>query len=388
MLDYSLTDRANPAIRTMILALLATAVASLGPVLHIAGRESIGLPAALLAHLPLIDKALPGRFMAFAFLDLALLIALYLSTPPHGMRKSILAILCIGSLIPNLGGRWWISKADIPSFFAHGSFRRYLRKDEITLILPYGRHDRNSMLWQTQTGMYYRMVGGSLGRTTAEFWGWPAGRALYNGEPSFDFAAQLKFFLGAHHVETIIVAGKARERWPAWLGSLHLTGSSVDDVILYRVPREVRDRYSAMTAEEAAKSEITGAFTAMVMAADAYWARGLPLDRLTPWEAARLNLLTLPPTTTGADPKNPKVWQDLWLWQDGEAMVGIGIFCDYADLRRVIDRYGRAAKEVFFPYPEMFRASISADTRGWLLMRFDRQGLDLDVMLAASPGKP
>ena len=142
----------------MLLALALIALASLGPWLHIAGNPTIALPWLVAMRLPLLDKALPARFMMFAFLDAGLITAIYLAGSPHRTRKWILALLAVVSLTPNLPAGWWFSKLDTPRFFAEGAFRRYLARDEITLILPYGR-EGNSMLWQAQAGMYFRMAG-------------------------------------------------------------------------------------------------------------------------------------------------------------------------------------------------------------------------------------
>ena len=374
VVDYGLNNCDKPLVRLMVLALIIIALASMGPTLHVAGTQRFALPWAVFTRLPIINQALPGRFMMFAFLDLALITACYLSTAPHPMRKWILAALSVASIVPNLSAGWWFSKADTPRFFSAGSFRHELQKDEITLVLPYGS-EGNSMLWQAQTTMYFRMAGGFLGRIPPEFQRWPIMSSLYSGEPSFDFAQQFNFFLAAHDVKTIIVAADARQRWPALLAPLHLTGRTVDDVLLYRVPSDLRAAYAAITVHEAATSAATDAFEAMVTAANGYWAKGLPLAKLTPWEAARLGLLALPPSSAGPVPEAPQWWRNVWLGTLGGSTVSVGVTGQYQDLAPVIERFGPAAKEIFFPFPERLQAPTAADRDGQLLMTFDREGL-------------
>lgn len=101
-IDYGWANRGKPLARLMIAALVVFVLASLGPILHVAGAESITLPWVILNRLPIIDKMLTGRFMMFAYLDLALIAAIYLSTAPHPMRKWVLAALSVVSLLPNL----------------------------------------------------------------------------------------------------------------------------------------------------------------------------------------------------------------------------------------------------------------------------------------------
>jgi hypothetical protein len=108
-IDHGWTNRDTPPARLMILALIGFAIASLGPILHIGGSQSIPLPWALINRLPILDKMLTGGFMMFAFLDLAVITAIYLSAAPHSMRKWLLATLSIISLFPNLPVGWWIS---------------------------------------------------------------------------------------------------------------------------------------------------------------------------------------------------------------------------------------------------------------------------------------
>jgi hypothetical protein len=55
--------------RLLGLMLMVTAVASMGPRLHVAGRSYFKLPWSLLHHAPLIDQALPLRFTVYLFPD-------------------------------------------------------------------------------------------------------------------------------------------------------------------------------------------------------------------------------------------------------------------------------------------------------------------------------
>jgi hypothetical protein len=365
----------KPQARLAIVALVIIALASLGPRLHVMGATTVRMPWAAMVRLPIIDKALPGRFMMFAFLDIALIAAVYLATPPRRPWKWVLAVLSILSLAPNLPAGWWFSKAHTPRFFAEGAFRRHLERGEVTLLLPYGLRG-NSMLWQARTGMYFRMAGGFLGLTPPAFLRWPVLNSLYSGEPCFDFARQLEFFLAAHRVRTIVVAQDARRNWPRLLAPLGIVPHAVDDVLLYPIPPLMIKAYGGVSAHQAATKVNRAAFAAMVTAADKYLARGLPPNKLTPWEAARLDILPLPPSDSGPVPGAPQWWQDLWLGTFGDSTIGIGVSGDYADIRSLIDNYGPTASTVFFPFPKKFRGPPSADTAGQLLMTFDHAGLE------------
>ena len=128
-IDYGLAEWRSSQARVILVALGLVALASLGPRLHIAGTPTIQLPWAIATGLPLLDKALPSRFMMFAFLDLGLIIAIYISTSAHRIRKWCLALLSVLCLIPNLPAGLWFARLETPRFFADGSFKRYLKKE-------------------------------------------------------------------------------------------------------------------------------------------------------------------------------------------------------------------------------------------------------------------
>ena len=57
-----------PGGRFLVHLLAVICVLAMGPRLEFAGRFVIGLPGSALARLPLLDKALPARFMLYAYL--------------------------------------------------------------------------------------------------------------------------------------------------------------------------------------------------------------------------------------------------------------------------------------------------------------------------------
>jgi hypothetical protein len=69
----------EPFARMMIDALAIIAVVSLGPILHVMGRNLAGMPGAILTNLPLMSKATPARFAMYAFLILAVISSIWLN---------------------------------------------------------------------------------------------------------------------------------------------------------------------------------------------------------------------------------------------------------------------------------------------------------------------
>jgi hypothetical protein len=190
-------------------------IASLGPKLLLAGKAHGPMPWALLMHLPLLDKPLPGRFMMYAFLLLGLIAALWLKEGRAWRWLVFLSGMVL--LMPNWAyHRWWTTQEDLPAFFSQGMYRHYLAPHDVVLILPFS-YMGSGMLWQAETGMYFTMAGGYLGPAPAETLKWPAlYQLLIAGRDSQEGRAQLADFLAAHDVKAIIVATLFWPRVPNW----------------------------------------------------------------------------------------------------------------------------------------------------------------------------
>jgi len=70
----------------------------------------------------------------------------------------------------------------------------------------------------------------------------------------------------------------------------------------------------------------------------------------------------------------------------GDSAVSIGVPGSYEDLIPVIDRYGPAASQIFFPFPEKLQTAMRPDRVGELRMTFDRRGLGRAVLMTGPQG--
>ncbi len=217
----------------LLLSLGLVWLASLGPILHIAGTPTIPLPWSLAAKAPLIDQALPCRFSLFVFLIAAVMASIYLSDKYLNptLRLSI-AALCIVFLLPSK--RPPVSQTDIPLFFTRGTYRHYLAKNDTVLVLPYGVKSR-SLLWQAYTDMYFRLVVARFGVVPPGFTDWSLLNGFESGSVGPDFSDELKAFLAANHVNRIIIDKRSPGSWPELLSSLGIKPIEVDDLMLYNM---------------------------------------------------------------------------------------------------------------------------------------------------------
>lgn len=361
-------------IRTRLLTWFTAIVmlASLGPRLHVAGIELVGLPWKLIQHLPLINNALPGRFPMYAFLALAIVAALWLASDAltRGAKLAGIAALAI-FLVPNLSASFWVAPVDLPAFFTDGYFRRYLTPGETVMILPYGAGGP-SMLWQAQSAMYFRMAGGWTSIMPREFQSWPIVNALLYRSYIPGFTEQLMAFLAHHEVSTIIIADRERPLWEPLLAPLHRTPIEAGGVVLYRFAPADLAPWRQVTALEMERRCDAARFDALLIAARKYLAGGGDLDRLSPRRAESLSLLPAHSTNQAAI----RTSNGLYLGALDGGLVGVGVVGSIEALRPVIAKYRGDAARIYFPYPREFTDPPHGDTfMRQLVIAFDRDGL-------------
>ena len=186
-------------------SLIIILVLSLGGELVVGGvRTPIVLPWRM-AAVSVLKNAAPVRFVAYAFLILAMMTSSWLSNlsikPP--LKLAIGAVI-FAFLLPNPSAAFWVQPARTPAFFADGSYRDNLSRDEIVLILPFWPRN-DSMRWQAETHMYFRMAQGA-GPWPAEFRDWPIMDAFYQRSWMPDAPEQFKAYVIAHRVAAVIIA--------------------------------------------------------------------------------------------------------------------------------------------------------------------------------------
>ena len=100
------------------------------------------------------------------------------------------------------------------------------------------------MLWQVETGMYFRMAGGYVTvRPPEAFRSWPILSTLYAAHPDPNAEEDLKAFVGANRVHAIIVADTSSELDP-FFRVFDRNPARVGGVTLYRVPARILSEYA------------------------------------------------------------------------------------------------------------------------------------------------
>jgi hypothetical protein len=400
----------EPVGRTLIELLVIVCLLALGARVVIAGHPTIAAPWMVLLRFPLMNKVVPVRLMVYAFLALAVIVAMWLSS--DAARPSLrwgLGLALLPFMLPNLSASFWRVPFVIPPFFSTGLYRQYLRPGENVMVLPnpiYG----DGIQWQIATGMYFRLAGGYIGISPLappEYARWPIMAGLYDVAGVPDAGEQLKVLLAHEQVAAIIVSPLKYRfveqfggHWTSatWLhtalteperaslrdllSTLGVQPLQVGGVTLYRIPPERLAPYLHVTALEMQERCARARFEVLLGAAEKYFAGGGDLESLDSHKAQAL----------GAAPQwfggpafptlNPnKIFQVQWAlgqWHPGR--VAIGVEGSYEALRPLIAQYGPDSTDIHFPFPQRLAAHPSTMFYGdsapaLMVMEFTRAGL-------------
>jgi hypothetical protein len=225
--------------RMLALAAAVSFVGALGSHLHVAGLETVALPFALVRRMPVIDLLAPSRLVMYTALALAIGMAAWLAAGQTGTRGALLrwSVFAVAAamVLPNIGSGLWGEAPSNPRFFRSALYRRHLRPGESVLVLPYAAQDL-SMLWQAETGFYFRMPEGYLSNEVPKPWvGEPIVHELESGKPVNP--AALAGFLETNEVGAVIVddSPDLHNSYAGQLAALGLRGESTGGVTIFNL---------------------------------------------------------------------------------------------------------------------------------------------------------
>ena len=402
VVSYARNHWRDSRARLLVNLLIVICVASLGSALSIGSRRPLPMPWAIVAHLPLMDKALPARFSIYGFLILGIILSLWLSE--RAVRKSLRVVAACGVILftlPNLSSAFWTTPIDTPSFFTTGECKRYIASGDNVLILPYGEVG-NSNIWQATTGMYFRMAGGYLGQPpipTEYLPFFPIVYDLYNLADSPFAGELLKMLLAQKQVNAVVVADDGVHLWrnkaapgPQFPGATPLDSDErtpiqslvamlgvapihTGGVSFYRVPLEQMEPYRHLDPGALGARIVAIQLDALIHAAEQYISGGHRLSDLNPVAAQRLGLL--PPrwiSGVGIFDTHAPIQNGLILTSIANGDVLVGVIGTREILDSLAESFRPSAKQVEIS-PLMQTAAWAESTRWILLLAYDRAGL-------------
>ncbi len=333
----------------LTLLFITIVVAAMGPTLHVAGHEGLPMPWAIFQRLPLIENILPVRFMMYAFLVLAIMASMWFAeSAARPLTKCAAAIVLLLSIAPNPRASFWVSKLEIPPFFADGNYTKELSPGEIIFPLPWGQKG-NSMYWQLKSDMYFRMAGGWTGFAPFEFTRMPVANYFYGGIDLPESGEQLKAYIARFGVQAVI-ADPQEEHFDSFkrtLDALGVMGLNEKGVWLYKIPGDSFSTYAKLPAAQVEARADASRFDAILEAAGKYLADGHDLSKLSPLELKRLDLLPRDWMVDAA----PDAYRDWQIAPASGGQVGIIVVGSYEGVRPLIKRYRAIASEIDYPAP-------------------------------------
>jgi len=369
-------------------------ICALGPTLVFRGDATrIRLPWALF-QVPVLNNAGSGRFMVYAFLGLAVVAALWLSDQRWSRTMRVgLGAVTIVSLLPNLSASFWVTPAERVPFFTTGVYRQYLWRDETVLILPYGMRGE-SMYWQAQTHMYFRMAQGGS-HAPADFDIWPILSAFERQSYVPNASDQFRAFLENHGVNTVIVTDAVYERWRPLLATLKVDSIAVAGIHLYRLPARTSD--ASMPTLLAMRTDFdTHRFERVITGVQNYLAHGGSIDRLSASASVELGIIPSdgligPPEPYSflRDPdqnwfRSPKFQYGIGLFAVGRDQVAIGEVAWAPAVTALVTTYRPLANFAEIDLPNDSASGSSSYELGRFVMVFDRDRLASAAKLASS----
>lgn len=214
---------------------LAGIVLSIGPRLHILGERNLWMPGFIVGQVPLLQHAVPVRWVMYAWMALAVIVAIWLAeASSRGWWRYALVALGIVMVLPSQHSTRDVAPVyhetlGTSPFFSDGAFRESIGPETIVLAIP--RAVGDEMLWQVRSGMAFRLASAYIGPTKPK----NGLGNLSQEEPPPDAEA----FVAALHdsqVEVIVADWPMSDEWRSFLeGTSGSTAVVVGDIAMFRV---------------------------------------------------------------------------------------------------------------------------------------------------------
>lgn len=228
--------RRRPLMWLAVVVLIVSVVLSMGAHLWVGSHETFSLPWRLVLGLPLFRAITPDRLIVYAWLALAVLIAVWLSLPgrEYGWLRWLLVVAGIVAILPDGSSPLYNGRPSQPELFRTSAYRHVLPYRGEVLILPYGPYGY-PMLWQGLSHFWFRMPEGYLLGLPPAFAADPLAVAMANSATVPIGTSTLRAFILRYQVRTVVVDPLLAGTWPQLLAAIGLKGRMIDGALVYPV---------------------------------------------------------------------------------------------------------------------------------------------------------
>jgi hypothetical protein len=162
---YGWRKRRAAGARFLLTTLVVAGVLALGASLRYEGHRVLSLPWTEVAKAPFFGNVIPGRLIAYGLLSVSVIIALWVSSSRRRVATIALPALALLSIFPATWRGGFVTHPVRPEFFAHRLYKICIPRGETLVVFPYGRFG-DSMLYQAESGFWFSLAEGNLGRDT------------------------------------------------------------------------------------------------------------------------------------------------------------------------------------------------------------------------------
>lgn len=230
---------------------LLSIVLALGAHLTISGDPRWTMPWQWATHLPLIKLALPTRMVVYAWLGIAVLVALFV-VPREREEPAVLALrlvivgVALLCLLPVPRADLWRTDLETPPGIASGAATAQIADDAVVLVLPYSFRG-NGMYWQALAKMRFRMAGGySAAAIPAEYVPYPVVYGFYNDQLPSNPRQELLRYLAFTGTSWVLVGARYPGPWAQFLREAGGVRSEIGGVVRWRFnPAFVRSQVAS-----------------------------------------------------------------------------------------------------------------------------------------------
>jgi hypothetical protein len=225
---FAVTERRRRITWALFTGLVLILALSLGDLISVFGAQI--MPWRLIAALPVLNVAQPGRLVTYFYLLVAMLVARWLTRRPRPApvpspyppssplwrptprpRRSLhplrwlIVILAGVTILPAFSTDVWAQRVPEPVFLSSGDYRHVLTRGEIVWVVE--NHADRQLVWQAETHFYFRLAGGFFGGTPSGVRNARLEERLAIGEiDPADTIADIRNFLAVHRVGAVMVS--------------------------------------------------------------------------------------------------------------------------------------------------------------------------------------
>jgi hypothetical protein len=240
---FAVTERRRRITWALFAGLVLILALSLGDLISVFGAQI--MPWRLIAALPVLNVAQPGRLLTYFYLLIAVLVARWLTRrprpapvpspyppssplwrptprPPRTLYplRWLIVILAGVTILPAFSTDVWAQNVPEPPFLASGAYRHALSPGETVWVVD--SHADRQLVWQAETHFYFRLAGGFFGGTPRGVPNAPLQERFAIGQiDAIASIADIRNFLAAHRVGAVLVADAP---WPTVLAMRTATG--------------------------------------------------------------------------------------------------------------------------------------------------------------------